>query len=845
MTDANIDVVIGQDEGWSPRLATLRGHTDDVKCLAFSADSKLIASADDCQIKIWNGNTGAAMTNMRSTNWGDGNFRSLTFSPDASRITLVSSDTISQWEVATAFLIKALPSSSLRSLLDSKLSADGRRLVVKTQNRASLSKPQEPRVCLYDWATGDLVSELPLSSKFNFSPDSKCLAYVQNDGTPCLCDARTGELIAELDGHSSVRCISFSPDSHRLVTTSYGPDISCLWDSVSGQLIKRLRGLDYFSSPFSPNSGRLVTKTWHDGQIHLWKAVDGTLITTLSFPNRETICSWAFSPDSRILAYWSEDGAASLLNGETGEPFAALPPIGTSPFGHPNLTFLPGDRLQILQSSCSGKFRLCEISSNSVSYLAECADEFRDVALWVAPSQNLLVMREAKESITYQLWDTESGARLELAFPTDRSRGFRFEFSPDSRRIASWHGPEICLWDTAINRTSSEGRGPLDSVASIRFSPDGRFLAVTSESGSVLLFDSAAGTSTPTQASLLRWARSPEFSPDSGRIAFASRSGTIWLGDTRTGGTIAELEGHHDAIHGAAFSQDGQRLAAWSTSYKREPNDSETLIHVWDLVTRCPTATMTGVGRMVNRLVFSPDGLMLLSFELDSNTKLWNTQDGKLIMNCEDRRGAITFSPNSQKLALWRPDTRTFDLCNCVTGELLFSLRCPLQEPGSGSSFFGRQHLAFSPDSQYLASALDSTLQLWSAREGTCIHILPALSYSPESISFSADGEWLICEEVGGRIHRFHAGAKETWLVPLGQSHSISLADPETNPTFDLGDDHSLYLISAPGKRIQCCALPALMSIQYERFRPMIEFFQNTVAIGCTDGRVLVLRVSM
>lgn len=95
-------------------------------------------------------------------------------------------------------------------------------------------------------------------------------------------------------------------------------------------------------------------------------------------------------------------------------------------------------------------------------------------------------------------------------------------------------------------------------------------------------------------------------------------------------------------------------------------------------------------------------------------------------------------------------------------------------------------------------------------------------------------------------VHRFRVYGKEPFLAPLEQCDSFSFADPETSPTFNLEEkDRGLYLVSTSGKRMLCCTLPASVFLRSEWMRPRMKFFKNTVVIGCSDGLVVLLRISM
>jgi WD40 repeat protein len=113
------------------------------------------------------------------------------------------------------------------------------------------------------------------------------------------------------------------------------------------------------------------------------------------------------------------------------------------------------------------------------------------------------------------------------------------------------------------------GQWHTDVVTDAAFSPDGRWLATSSEDGSatlVALKDSGCGTpiKLEPQAGILY---SVAFAPDSKALVTAAfdSAAQVW---TLDGSPIAELAGHRDRIYTASFSPDGRWILTEGVSGK-------------------------------------------------------------------------------------------------------------------------------------------------------------------------------------------------------------------------------------------------------------------------------------
>jgi eukaryotic-like serine/threonine-protein kinase len=225
MSDRNRPDFELRDAKTGLRLATFRGHTDQVRAFAFSPDGRRIASGSgDNTVKIWDAATNQEIRTLRGH---AGGVFGLAFSPDGSRIASISWDgTVKLWDVATGREVRTL------------------RGVVRT--------PSD----YYGYAVA-------------FHPDGRWIAAAGDDGQVVTWDVETGRVVRALGGHSGgVNAIAFSPDGHRIA--SAGNEIK-LWDTDTGDEVFTLRGHHnaILGVAFSPDGNRIASAST-DETVKIW-----------------------------------------------------------------------------------------------------------------------------------------------------------------------------------------------------------------------------------------------------------------------------------------------------------------------------------------------------------------------------------------------------------------------------------------------------------------------------------------------------------------------------------------------------------------------------------------------
>jgi WD40 repeat protein len=193
---------------------------------------------------------------------------------------------------------------------DAAFSPDGRRIV---------SGGSDSACRIWDASSGQQLSVLTVSGErvygVAYSPNGARIVTASGS-TARVWDAETFELLTTLspnerflfnDRYSMqyVTSAAFSPDSLRVVTAS-GANAK-IWDARSGNLLRTLSGHTsaVSSAKFSPRGGLVLTASL-DQSAKLWDANTGRLLATLA-GHGNAVMDASFSPDGDFVATASLD----------------------------------------------------------------------------------------------------------------------------------------------------------------------------------------------------------------------------------------------------------------------------------------------------------------------------------------------------------------------------------------------------------------------------------------------------------------------------------------------------------------------------------------------------------
>ncbi len=361
------------------------------------------------------------------------------------------------------------------------LSSDGQ--------RAALGGP-DGSVAILDLRTGerrtlrgrheDLVRALA------FSADGRTLVTTAGDGRVLVWDLRSGEVRETLTGHTgAVNTLKVSDDGRTLYTAGLDGRI-IVWDLAGDRRLARpFRGGGQnpgFPPPLAISpSGRRVAVGLLDGGVRLHDA--RTLRRLRDLPGIEAgfVSAVEFSPNGRLIAVTGEAGTAELRDAATGRRMR--PPLR---LGAPAqaMAFSPdGGRLAV--ADIGGNLGVLDLGSGKVRRRAPRLPGFTP-HLSYSPDGGMLAIGLAERGT--ELRDSRS-LQLVARLPAG-DEGWWVRFSPNGRLLAVTSPHYTQMWDVAKRRRiGAPLRGHEGLVFTSEFSPDGRTLGTSGSDGSVILWD--------------------------------------------------------------------------------------------------------------------------------------------------------------------------------------------------------------------------------------------------------------------------------------------------------------------------------------------------------------------
>ena len=429
----------------------------------------------------------------------------------------------------------------------------------------------------------------------SFSPDGKMLASGAEDNTVKLWDVETGKNTATLEGHTSwIYSVAFSPDGTTLASGSGDRTIK-LWDVATGANISTFEGhgVGVYSVAFSSDGTTLASGS-NDKTIKLWDVATGANISTFE-GHTEGITTVAYSPDGTTLASGSNDKTIKLWDVAGKENIATLE-------GH------------------TGWVESVAFSPDGTTLASGSWDK------------------------TIKLWDVATGTNIStVEVHTDWIESVAF--SPDGKTLASgsWDRTAVKLWDVATGHNFAALEA--EWVYSVAFSPDEKILAYGSGDGTITLWD-ASEWQLPRPAILVK-------------ISGDNQQGT--LSTELANPLIVEVRDQYGAVFAGAtvtftvISGDGKlsgRFTVENVTTDANGRAQSTLILGGNPGTNTVEVSVPGIVETFNAVSVGIPATPIIGGDYPT----WHLPDGAMIRIGKGRISggdkAVAFSPDGRSLAV-------------------------------------------------------------------------------------------------------------------------------------------------------------------------------------------------
>lgn len=246
-------------------------HRQRVHNVCFSRAGKLVATAADEKVRLWDAATGVLVAEFSSENE---TFQRLAFSPDDRFLSACGTGPNRVYDVAARKFLYQI------AALDGYYAGPG---------------------------------EFDHSSRFLVAPV----------GTGAIvCRANSGQVVRTLRATGDALFARFSSDGQRIVTA--GIRHLCIWDAERGQLLHNLGNQEDIVTLLRINHSGTKFVTCHsDGSARLWDLATATLKSRLAEHAAEVLDA-NFSPDDRFVVTGSADGSARVWDAETCRELTVL-----------------------------------------------------------------------------------------------------------------------------------------------------------------------------------------------------------------------------------------------------------------------------------------------------------------------------------------------------------------------------------------------------------------------------------------------------------------------------------------------------------------------------------------
>ncbi len=577
-------------------------------------------------------------------------------------------------------------------------------------DNASLAVGSRVGVWMYELNTMQPVTlfetERGMISNVVLSPDGKWIATSNADGIINVREIETQHRVAKIQGwHGGTSRLAFSPDSQYIAASGHGYGDVYVWCAKTGEHVV---------------SFKMEGKPKEDEPP----------------PVRFPIC---FSPDGKLLAYFTDWHTLTVRDLKTKECFAYLDPEDhLRESGHVyDLAFSPcGQFLAVsLQDPTTRENLAVQVWNIDKETLETTYTDYNGIrAILAYSSDGALRVADVYEDKVV-MWNASQGEKLDTIEYQGKGRTEQC-ISTDGQQFAILTIRDIRVWHAGTPTIVVPLTVPNHVPDSLFFYQSGKMLICKYWNEGVVFWDIVQKQVIPPPIPPECRGKRCAMSPCEELLALIGESGqTLEVWNITSGTRIAELIEHQSSITTVVFSSSGEHLIS---------GDIDGKFVVWRVHRWEKQQAFIGHAHPFRRAAFHPNGKQFATTD-GSNIFLWDVTSGEQL-------GSFSIDNTLADTSLYKGDARTIR-----------------RSYKPRSWIRGLHSIAFSPCGTFLASGVRSDVRLWDVAtlEPRMGMILPESCSVVGVVVFSPCGRYLAS---GSWWNKTDKVSVRLWEVATGEN---------------------------------------------------------------------------
>jgi WD40 repeat protein/transcriptional regulator with XRE-family HTH domain len=326
--------------------------------------------------------------------------------------------------------------------------------------------------------------------------------------------------------------------------------------------------------------------------------------------------------------------------------------------------------------------------------------------------------------------------------------------SPDGAYLAaSTQSGEVRLWSVADRTLVMSIAAHTGGTYGLALAADGQLLVSSAIDGTAKIWAAPSGRLLATLQGHIGGVNCVALSDDRRLVVSGGADGTLRLWDTSSAACRTIFQGHRDAIWDVAFAQNDLLLVSSS---------SDGTIKLWQPSSGQSLETLRGHDGPVWGVALTADGRLLASGGADGTVRLWDIDRRACLAVLQGHTGGVrgvALTADGRLLASGGMDRtiRLWDVSAALNVNIV-SEACLAVLEGHTT---GVWDLTLTADGQMLSRAsFDGTIRLWEPYSRTCRAVLQGHSGAIRTVMLAAHGQLIASGSFGGSIRLWEPEAE-------------------------------------------------------------------------------------